>query len=227
MYVTLAQKMDRERLTLRGGSFAPTPHSLQRVIVGICTDVHLHVQRLRTFAHQARARGCEELWCLGDVVDALLGAPPAVLAHAVEVVTEECNLVLGGNHELWCLQRGQFDPVTARAVEAWSPNAERHGVGLVHASLDDPYMEFVDTPAKAGKLLRASGGWLAVHGHTHTRRLWAATPSYPQAEKRATRGTVAAGEDKLLACPGALTGARPTWLLVDLEARTLSWVPLA
>ncbi len=201
--------------------------SLRDVIVGICTDVHLHVQRLRAFAAQARARGAQELWCLGDVVDSMLGAPQPVLAHAVAVALEECDLVLGGNHELWCLQQGQFDPETARAVAAWAPVDERHGVGLVHASLDDPYMEFVDTPAKAGKLLRASEGWLAVHGHTHTRRLWAATPSYPHAEKRATRGTIAAGDERLLACPGALTGARPTWLLLDLDAQTLSWVALA
>ncbi len=197
------------------------------MVVGICTDVHLHVARLRVFAAQARARGAEELWCLGDVVDSMLGAPPAALAHAVAVATEECDLVLGGNHELWCLQQGQLDPETAKTVSEWSPVDERHGVGVVHGSLDDPYMEFVDTPAKAGKLLRATGGWLAVHGHTHTRRLWAATPSYPHAEKRPTRGTVAAHEDKLLACPGALTGARSSWLLVDLDARTLTWVPLA
>lgn len=196
------------------------------MIVGICTDVHLHAQRLRAFAVQARERGAEELWCLGDIVDSMLGAPPAALADAVAVAESECDLVLGGNHELWCLQQGQLDPETARAVAAWSPVGERYGVGLVHASLDDPFMEFVNTPAKAGKLLRASEGWLAVHGHTHTRRLWAATPSYPHAEKRATRGTVAAGEDKLLACPGALTGARPSWLLVDLEVRTVTWVGL-
>jgi predicted phosphodiesterase len=196
------------------------------MLVGICTDVHLHVQRLRAFAAQARARGAQELWCLGDVVDALLGAPPAALADAVAVAVEECDLVLGGNHELWALERGLLPPETVRTVAAWSPVAERHGVGLVHGSLDDPFMEFVDTPAKAGKLLRESEGWLAVHGHTHVRRLWAAAPSYPHAEKRATRGTVAAGEGKLLACPGALTGSRPTWLLVDLQARTLTWIAL-
>lgn len=196
------------------------------MIVGICTDVHLHVQRIREFAKQARERGCEELWCLGDVVDSMMSAPPAVLAHAVAVATGECDLVLGGNHELWTLQGGRFDPETARTVEAWSPTAVRHGVGLVHASLDDPYLEFVTTPAQAGRLLRAADGWLAVHGHTHTRRLWAAAPRYPHAETRSTRGTVRAGEDTLLACPGALAGARPTWLLVDLETRTLAWIPL-
>lgn len=200
--------------------------TLGEVIVGICTDVHLHTQRLRAFAAQARARGAQELWCLGDVVDSMLGAPPAVHAEALALALETCDVVLGGNHELWCLQQGQLDPETARTVAALSPVEERHGVGLVHASLDDPYLEFVTTPAQAGRLLRSATGWLAVHGHTHTRRLWVAGSSYPHAEKRATRGTVTAGEEKLLACPGALTGARPTWLLVDLEAHTLAWVAL-
>jgi UDP-2,3-diacylglucosamine pyrophosphatase LpxH len=196
------------------------------MIVGICTDVHNHTARLRAFAAAARERGAEELWCLGDVVDALIGAPPAAHAATVDTAVELCDLVLAGNHELWCLQRGLFAPATAEVVQGWSPVEERHGVGLVHGSLDDPFMEFVDAAPKAGKLLRASTGWLAVHGHTHRRRLWAATPGYPHAESRPTRGTVAAGEERLLACPGALTGARPTWLLADLEARTLRWVAL-
>lgn len=193
------------------------------MIVAICTDVHLHVQRLQRFSQQALDAGAHELWCLGDVVDALVGAPPSVLAEAVAAAAGTCALVLAGNHELWCLQRGAFDAETAATVSAWSPVEERHGVGLVHASLDDPFMEFVSTPSSAAKLLRGTPGWLAVHGHTHTRRLWAATESYPHAEKRPTRGVVAAGDERLLACPGALTGARPTWLRVDLDARELSW----
>ncbi len=196
------------------------------MLVAICTDVHGHTQRLRLWARRARERGAVELWCLGDVVDSMIGAPPAALAEAVEAAVEECDLVLGGNHELWSLQRGLLAPETAQVVQAWSPVEERHGIGLVHGSLDDPFMEFVDSAAKAGKLLRASSGWLAVHGHTHRRRLWAATGSYPHAESRPTRGVVTAREDRLLACPGALAGGRPTWLLADLEARTLEWVGL-
>lgn len=197
------------------------------MLVAICTDVHGHTQRLRLWAERARERGAAELWCLGDVVDSMIGMPPAALAEAVETAVEECDLVLGGNHELWCLQRGLFDAATAETVRAWSPVEQRHGIGLVHGSLDDPFMEFVDSVAKAGKLLRQTEGWLAVHGHTHRRRLWAALPSYPHAEPRPTRGVVAAEEeDTLLACPGALTGARPTWLLADLEAHTLEWTAL-
>jgi predicted phosphodiesterase len=196
------------------------------VIVGICTDVHLHGRRLQQFAADARARGAEELWCLGDVVDALMGAPPEVHAACVDLAAAECTLVLGGNHELWALQRGLLDPATAAVVAGWSPVGERHGVGLVHGSLDDPFMEWVDDAPKAGRLLRRTPGWLAVHGHTHRRRLWAATGTHPHAASGPTRGRVAAGEDRLLACPGALTGARPTWLLVDLDARTLEWVRL-
>src|SRR5215218_2212707 len=174
------------------------------MLVGICTDVHLHTQRLRQAARQARALGAQELWCLGDVVDALLGAPPAVLGDAVAVAVEECDLVLAGNHELWCLQRGSLPPDAAEVVATWSPVEQRHGVGLVHASLDDPFMEWVDGPEKAGRLLRAREGWLAVHGHTHRRRLWAATASHPHAVPRPTRGRVEAGSERLLACPGAL-----------------------
>ena len=196
------------------------------MLVGICTDVHNHTGRLRAFAAAARERGAIELWCLGDVVDALIGAPPAAHAETIDAALELCDLVLAGNHELWCLQRGLLDPATATVVEAWSAVEERHGVGLVHASLDDPFMEFVDTAPKAARLLRATPGWLAVHGHTHRRRLWAQTDAYPNAENRPTRGAVVAGGDRLLANPGALTGARPSWLLADLEACLLQWFPL-
>ena len=113
---------------------------MRAMVVGICTDVHLHTTRLRAFGEQARALGAEELWCLGDVVDALLGAPPAVLADAIAVALDTCDLVLGGNHELWCLQRNLLPPETAELVKGWSPVAERHGVGLVHGSLDDPFI---------------------------------------------------------------------------------------
>lgn len=196
------------------------------MLVAVCADVHLHVTRLARVAALAREEGAEELWCLGDVVDALLGAPPAVLADAVARATDLCDLVLAGNHELWALQRGLFDAATAAAVQDWSAVEERHGVGLVHGSLDDPYLEFVTTPLQAGRLLRAAPGWLALHGHTHTRRLWAATDTAPHARKLATRGVVRAGDERLLACPGALTGSRPSWLLVDLRERTLVWRPL-
>lgn len=196
------------------------------MIVAICTDVHGHTARLRACAAQARELGAIELWCLGDVVDSMIGAPPAALADTVAAAVEGCDLVLGGNHELWALQRGLLDAATAREVAAWSPVEQRHGVGLVHASLADPFMEWVDTEHKAGRLLREVDGWLAVHGHTHRRRLWARTDRFPHAESRPTRGTVAAGDDVLLACPGALTGSRPTWLLVDLEQRALRWIAL-
>jgi hypothetical protein len=197
------------------------------MIVGVCTDVHDHTARLQAFAAAARAHGAQELWCLGDVVDALIGAPAAAHAETVNAAVELCDLVLAGNHELWCLQRGMLDDATARIVETWSPVEERHGVGLVHASLDDPFMEFVDAAPKAARLLRSTPGWLAIGGHTHRRRLWAQTDSYPNAESRPTRGAVAAGEDRLLANPGALTGTRPSWLRVDLDARMLQWFALA
>jgi predicted phosphodiesterase len=196
------------------------------MLVGLCSDVHNHTTRLRAFAAEARARGAQELWCLGDVVDALIGAPAAAHAETVAAALQLCDLVLAGNHELWCVQRQLLDPATAKTVEAWSPVAERYGVGLVHASLADPFMEFVDAPPKAARLLGATAGWLAVHGHTHRRRLWTQIDGFPGAEGRPTRGAVLAGEDRMLANPGALTGPRPSWMLVDLDARELRWFAL-
>lgn len=193
------------------------------MIVGVVSDVHLHVGRLELAARRAREEGAEEVWCLGDVVDSMLGAPPAVLADAIAVAQRTCDVVLAGNHELWALQRGLLDPEAAEAIAGWSAVEERCGVGLVHGSLDDPYMEFVRTAPAAARVLRGTPGWLALHGHTHVRKLWAQTATYPHAVARPTRGVVAAGDDRLLACPGALTGGRPTWLRVDLEARTLQW----
>ncbi|MDP9377206.1 MAG: hypothetical protein M3P40_06490 [Actinomycetota bacterium] len=60
-------------------------------------------------------------------------------------------------------------------------------------------------------------------------RLWARIDEDPVLKRRRGPGQVFGVDvgERLLACPGALTGKRPTFLLVDFAARTLRWQTLA
>ena len=113
---------------------------------------------------------------------------------------------------------------------AWPPGgATADGVVVVHASPRDPLMEFIHDATAASAALDAIPGWIGMHGHTHVPRLWARTPDEPvvKRRRRVDRPITVANKEQVLACPGALTKERPSFLVVDFEARTLLWKLLA
>lgn len=99
------------------------------------------------------------------------------------------------------------------------------GIVVVHGSPRDPLMEFIHDAAAASAALDVIPGWIGLHGHTHVARLWARTADLPvvKRRRRVDRPISVPDGERVLACPGALTGTRPSFLLVDFEVRTLIW----
>lgn len=96
----------------------------------------------------------------------------------------------------------------------------------VHAGPRNPLLEFIANEETAAAALDAIPGWLGLHGHTHVARLWEPTPDGPVVKRRRRAGQVFSTQDPagtLLACPGALTGKRPSYLLVDFSRQTVRW----
>ncbi len=219
------------RLSGSDGSTGVGPaYTIDVVLVAVCSDVHGRIERLQSFLAAAIDAGAQQCWCLGDVVDALGAASFEDNAACVELVQASCALKLAGNHEAWALRSGLLDSATAAVCASWPPGVvSDDGILTVHGSPRDPWMEFVHDEASAAAALAAIPGWLGLHGHTHVPRLWAQTDQDPVLKRRRRAGQVfgAAAAERLLACPGALTGKRPSFLLVDFPARTLRWQRLA
>lgn len=77
--------------------------------VGIVTDVHEDIVRLREALAVLDARGCQELMCLGDAV----GFAVPYFAHfgtrdasaVLAVLRERCAAVVAGNHDLFAVRK--------------------------------------------------------------------------------------------------------------------------
>ena len=63
--------------------------------VAICSDIHGNRHAFEAVIAAAKEAGADEIWCLGDLVG--YGAEPD---RCVELASEECALVLAGNHDL-------------------------------------------------------------------------------------------------------------------------------
>ncbi|WP_158276630.1 metallophosphoesterase family protein [Paraconexibacter algicola] len=194
------------------------------------SDVHGQVALLRRAVAAIDDHGCEEIWCLGDVVDALGAAPSADQEEAVALVASRCAVTLGGNHELWALERGQLSHATRLVLAGWAPRAERHGVLAVHASVIDPLYEFLDSPQVAAASLAELGAHLALFGHTHHPGMWGAAAGVPApvwVSARTAPPVDLRTYQRALVNPGAIQhDLQPTYLLLDLTARTATWHPV-
>jgi hypothetical protein len=71
--------------------------------------------------------------------------------------------------------------------------------------------------------LRRVPGWLCAHGHTHQAALWIGRPDGTIERQRRPTSQRLGRSMRAVACPGALSGPDPCWLLVDTERRRLTW----
>ncbi len=130
---------------------------MDRLRVGVISDVHSNLPALEAVLESIEAAGPEEIWCLGDVVG--YGAQPD---ECTALVRERCAVSLNGNHDLAVTggdRRGDLlgdgagggrldrsEHASAETIE-WlaelSPEGAREGFGLFHASPRDPIWEYV------------------------------------------------------------------------------------
>ncbi len=163
---------------------------MDRLRVGVISDVHSNLPALQAVLESIEAVGPEEIWCLGDVVG--YGAQPD---ECTALVRERCAVSLNGNHDLAVI--GTIDAATfsdtARAAVDWTranaapetleyltglaPEGERQGLGLFHASPRDPIWEYVLSIDQAEAGLDAQSERIALIGHSHVSLFFTRPPS--------------------------------------------------
>jgi diadenosine tetraphosphatase ApaH/serine/threonine PP2A family protein phosphatase len=134
-----------------------------------------------------------------------------------------CTVRLAGNHEAWALQDESLPHAAAALIERWSVAAQRDGVLAVHGSPHNPLMGRLSDERYVREALRRLPGWLCAHGHTHQAALWLGHSDGTIERQRRPTSQLVGRSMRAVACPGALSGPDPSWLLVDTVRRRLSW----
>jgi diadenosine tetraphosphatase ApaH/serine/threonine PP2A family protein phosphatase len=207
--------------------------------VAICTDIHGNRQAFEAVIAAAEAAGCEELWCLGDLVG--YGAEPDA---CVALARERCAICLVGNHDLAVIGKLDLDEFSRGAALAarWTqeviaedtrefllglePSGTAAGIGLFHASPRDPIWEYVLSGLTAELCFDATEFRVSLIGHSHVALSFHRPEGEPASGTTRREGTeldLATGE--WLVNPGS-TGQprdgdpRAAWLELDTAAKT-------
>jgi diadenosine tetraphosphatase ApaH/serine/threonine PP2A family protein phosphatase len=197
------------------------PESSMRL--AIFSDVHGQVGRLSACLEAVARTGADELWCLGDAIDGLSARPPELTVACVRAIDDVCTVKLAGNHEAWALQDESLPSAAADVIAGWGVAAQRDGVLAVHGSPHNPLMGRLSDERYVREALRRLSGWLCAHGHTHQAALWIGRGDGTIERQRRPTSQRLGRSMRAVACPGALSGPDPSWLLVDTVRRRLTW----
>jgi diadenosine tetraphosphatase ApaH/serine/threonine PP2A family protein phosphatase len=148
--------------------------------VAVFSDIHANYHALAAVLAALDAEGCDELWCLGDVVG--YGPQPN---RCCALVAERASLCLAGNHDLAALgaisladfnddaaaaarwTQGELDEQARAFLGGLEPSAKRDGVELYHGSPLDPVWDYVLDEQAAYRSFLATEAPLVLVGHTH------------------------------------------------------------
>jgi predicted phosphodiesterase len=207
--------------------------------VAICTDIHGNRQAFEAVIAAAEADGCEELWCLGDLVG--YGAEPDA---CVALAAERCAICLAGNHDLAVIGTLDLEEFSRGAALAarWTqevisddtreflaglePSGSGEGIGLFHASPRDPVWEYVLSGLTAELCFDATDFRVSLIGHSHVALSFHRPEGEPASGTTRREGAeldLSTGE--WLVNPGS-TGQprdgdpRAAWLVLDTTAKT-------
>jgi diadenosine tetraphosphatase ApaH/serine/threonine PP2A family protein phosphatase len=207
--------------------------------VAICTDIHGNRQAFEAVVAAAEADGCDELWCLGDLVG--YGAEPDA---CVALAAERCAICLAGNHDLAVIGKLDLDEFSRGAALAarWTqevisaetlafldslePSGTAAGIGLFHASPRDPVWEYVLSGLTAELCFDATDFRVSLIGHSHVALSFHRPDGEPASGTTRREGSeldLSTGE--WLVNPGS-TGQprdgdpRAAWLALDTTAKT-------
>jgi predicted phosphodiesterase len=207
--------------------------------VAICTDIHGNRQAFEAVIAAAEADGCEELWCLGDLVG--YGAEPDA---CVALAAERCAIALAGNHDLAVIGKLDLDefsrgaalaarwtqevisPDTRAFLDGLEPSGTAAGIGLFHASPRDPVWEYVLSGLTAELCFDATDFRVSLIGHSHVALSFHRPDGEPASGTTRREGVeldLSTGE--WLVNPGS-TGQprdgdpRAAWLSLDTTAKT-------
>ena len=143
-----------------------------RMRLAVFSDVHGQIDRLSACLHSIARVGADELWCLGDTVDAFAVRQPELVVACVNAIDDVCAVKLTGNGEVWALQDGSLPDAAGTVLAAWTVAAHREGVLAVHGSPQNPLMGHLSDERAVRAAIDRLPGWLCVHGHTRQAGLW-------------------------------------------------------
>ena len=204
-----------------GPRWSGSSESLMRL--AIFSDLHGQVGRLTACLDAIARVGADELWSLGDAIDGPSARPPELTVACVRAIDDVCAVKLAGNHEAWALQDQSLPHAAAALIEGWSVATQRDGILAVHGSPHNPLMGHLSDERYVREALTRLPGWLCAHGHTHQAALWISRSDGTIERQRRPTSQQLGRSMRAVACPGALSGPDPSWLLVDTVRRRLIW----
>ena len=206
------------------------------------SDVHADVDALASIAAAVKRAGIERVWCLGDFCS---GGPDPVACF--EWTMSNCEVVIGGNHELFVVAavwneyeddwaraaqeaRERLGDERVRVLHALPAHGELAplGVEMVHGSLLDPTYGFIRSAADAYMSFQRATQPLVLYGHTHRSACWVAPPQGIPGSERIPIGYECPlpGGVSCMLNPGAAcdsVGARWLELRLDGAERAAVW----
>jgi len=204
--------------------------------VAVVSDIHGNRQAFEAVLDAIGETGCEELWCLGDLVG--YGADPDA---CVGLAREHAAISLAGNHDLGVIgtialeqfsrgaalaatwTRETIAPGTRSYLESLEPLNVDEAVGLYHASPRDPVWEYVLSPLQAELCLDVQQQRIALIGHSHVALSFSRVPGSPATgQTRAEDEEVDLSEGEWLINPGSVGqprdgDPRAAWMELDLD----------
>jgi diadenosine tetraphosphatase ApaH/serine/threonine PP2A family protein phosphatase len=211
--------------------------------IALLSDVHGNLPAFEAVLADVEAAGCDETWCLGDLVG--YGAQPD---ECVALARSACDRCLVGNHDLVVLDKLDIATFSANAAAAarWTrdhigeettrflsglePADDSGPLGIYHASPRDPVWEYVLSTLAATSCMDAMQPRVGAVGHSHV-ALW-----FSRDEGGGlARGELAPGGTELdlssgewLINPGGVGqprdgDPRAAWLLLDTGSWTAEW----
>jgi predicted phosphodiesterase len=209
--------------------------------IAILSDVHGNLPAFRAALADAAAAGAEAVWSLGDLVG--YGASPD---ECVALALEECEIVLGGNHDLAVAGRvplSDFSPHAAAAarwtrehagadtlaaLEQLAPRCDDRPIGLYHGSPLDPIWEYVLSSDQAERSFEAMEPRIAAIGHTHVALRFTRVDGEVTGDQTPADTLHDLADGDWLINPGSVgqprdRDPRAAWLLLDLDGWTANW----
>jgi diadenosine tetraphosphatase ApaH/serine/threonine PP2A family protein phosphatase len=204
--------------------------------VAVISDIHGNFHALEAVLGELEREQPDEIWCLGDLVG--YGPQPNRCCEAVAARAELC---LAGNHDLGVLgeidledfshdaarsarwTREQLDGEVRSWLAGLSPEGERDGAQLFHASARDPVWEYILSGEAAADTLELTSAPVVLVGHSHV------ALAIGLRDRRLSGGVARAGKEleldgsRWLLNPGSVGqprdgDPRAAYLLLDLDA---------